>query len=137
VAFLGKHLDAAARADTKPIERLIAALDDAEFRVRERATKELEAMGDRAAPSLRKSLASNPSAEAKQRLSGLLARVDGAGPSAETLREVRAVEALELIGTPEAGRVLEKLGATPSEMRLRAEAKSSAERLARRSAARP
>jgi RNA polymerase sigma factor (sigma-70 family) len=137
VPFLSKHLEAATEADTKPIERLIGNLDDVDFKVREQATKELAAMGDRSAPSLRKALAGTPSAEAKQRLSGLLALVDGAGPSAETIREMRAVEALEAIGSLEARRLLEKLAAGPAGMRLTEEAKASADRLAKRPSTRP
>jgi hypothetical protein len=137
VPFLGKHLEAASGVDTKPIDRLIDALDDEDFKVREQATKDLEAMGDRAAASLRKAIASTPSAEARHRLGRLLARVDGGSPSAETVREVRAVEALEVIGSPEARRLLEKLAAGPSGMRLTEEAKASVERLARPSSIRP
>jgi RNA polymerase sigma factor (sigma-70 family) len=136
VPFLGRHLEAASSADTKPIERLIDALADKDFRVREQATKELGAMGDRAAPSLRKAIANTPSAEVKQRLGVLLARADGADSSAETIREVRTVEAVEAIGTPEARRLLERLAAGPSEMRLTAEAKASADRLAQRTSTR-
>jgi hypothetical protein len=134
VPFLGKQLQSA--VDTKPIERLIGNLDDEGFQVRERATKELEAMGYRAAPSLRKALAASPSAEARQRLERLLKRLDGAGPSAETVPDIRAVEALEAIGTPEAHRLLEKLAAGPSGMRLTQEAKASADRLAKGSSIR-
>jgi RNA polymerase sigma factor (sigma-70 family) len=128
VPFLGKQLQSA--VDTKPIERLIGHLDDDGFQFRERATRELEAMGYRAAPSLRKALAASPSAEARRRLERLLKRLDGAGPSPETVPDVRAVEALEAIGTPEAHRLLEKLAAGPSGMRLTQEAKASADRLA-------
>jgi dipeptidyl aminopeptidase/acylaminoacyl peptidase len=132
VPFLGKYLEAASAADAKPIEQLIKSLDDEKFEARERATKELAAMGDRAAPSIRRALAGTPSAEAKQRLSGLLAVVDAGVPSSETLREMRAVEALEMIGSPDARRLLDKLAAGPAGMRLTEEAKASAERLAKR-----
>ena len=100
--------------------------------MREQATKELEAMGDRAAPTLRTALAGGPSPEAKKRLDALLARVDSAGPSAETVREVRAVEALESIGTANARRLLDALAAGPLGMRLTQEAKASVGRLAKR-----
>jgi HEAT repeat protein len=116
-----------------PIERLIAALDDEHFKVREQATKDLAAMGDRAAPSLRKALAVNPSAEARRRLDQLLTQADGAAPSAETMREVRAVEVLEAIGTPETRKLLDALAAGPSGMCLTEEAKASARRLTMRS----
>ena len=72
VPFLGKRLETAAAADTKPIERLIARPGRRGVQVRERATKELEAMGDRAAPALRAALAGGPSPEAKRRLEALL-----------------------------------------------------------------
>jgi RNA polymerase sigma factor (sigma-70 family) len=137
VPFLGKRLEAAAAVDLKPIERLGDALGDEKFQVRERATKDLRGMGDRAAPVLRKALAGNPSAEARQRLETLLSQIDGAAPSSETAREIRAVEALEAIGTPEARRPLEKLAAGPSGMRLTEEAKASADRLAKRPSTRP
>src|SRR5262249_28287814 len=63
VPFLGNRLESAAAVDLKPIERLIDALDDEKFQVREGAIKELRVMGDRAAPLLRKALAGNPSVE--------------------------------------------------------------------------
>jgi WD40 repeat protein len=137
VRLLGKRLEAAAAADTKPIERLIGNLDHEDFRVREQAAKELRVLGDRAAPSLRKALSGHPSPEAAARLAELLNRIDGTTPSAETMREVRAVEALEAIGSPEARRSLERLAAGPAGMRLTQEAKASAERLIKRSSIRP
>jgi RNA polymerase sigma factor (sigma-70 family) len=130
VPFLGRRL---AANDPKSTERLIAAMDDKAFEVREQATKELRAMGDRAAPVLRKALAGSPSAEARQRLSALLRQLDGVPASAETVREVRAVEALEAIGTAEARRLLNQLAAGPPGLRLTEEAKASVEHLSSRS----
>src|SRR5262249_22811923 len=77
VAFLGKQLQSAEPVDTKRIERLIADLDDEQFQVREQATRNLEALAERAAPALRKALAGSPSAEARRRLEALLDRLDG------------------------------------------------------------
>jgi hypothetical protein len=137
VPFLGKKLQSSAKVDTKAIERLIGALGDEEFTVREQATKDLSAIGDRAAPALRKAIANNQSPEARQRLGTLLSRVDSAGPSSETAREIRAVEVLEAIGTPKARQLLDTLAAGPEEMRLTLEAKGSADRLAPRSSIKP
>jgi dipeptidyl aminopeptidase/acylaminoacyl peptidase len=137
VPFLGKQLQGAEPVDAKRIERLIGELADDDFQTREQATKDLEAMGDRAAPALRKALASDPSPEARRRLGELLARVDGGSLSAETVREVRAVEALEAIGSPEARQLLDKLAAGPAGTRLTEEAKASADRLAKRASIRP
>ena len=94
-------------------------------------------MGDRAAPSLRKALAVNTSAEARRRMDQLLAPVDGGVPSAETVREIRAVEALETMGTAEAQRLLDKLAAGPPEMRLTQEARASMGRLTKRASVAP
>src|SRR5262249_26441393 len=137
VPFLEKQLQGAEPVDAQRIERLIGELADEDFKVREQATKDLEARGDRAAPALWKALASDPSPEARRRLGGLLARVNGGSLSAETAREVRAVEALEAIGSREARRLLDKLAAGPAGTRLTEEAKASADRLAKRSSIRP
>jgi RNA polymerase sigma factor (sigma-70 family) len=137
VAFLGKQLQNAAPVDTRRIERLIADLDKERFQVREQATNELRALGDVAAPALRKALAGGPSPEARQRLGALLDRLDGARPSAGTVRQIRAVEALESIGNPEARRLLARLAAGPAEARLTQEAAAAAERLAGRAPVAP
>jgi RNA polymerase sigma factor (sigma-70 family) len=137
IAFLGKQLRNVEPPDTKRIERLIADLDDEQFQVREQATKELEALVEHAAPLLRKALASKPSLEMRRRLVALLDRLDGARPSAETVRQIRAVEVLELIGNAEARRLLEKLAAESPERRLTHEAKAAMGRLAKRASVAP
>jgi len=131
VPFLEKQLQSAKPVDTKRIERLIADLNDGRFQIREKAAKELEALTDRAVPTLRKALAGGLSLEAKRRVEALLDRLEGVGPSAETIREVRVVETLEWIGNAEARRLLDKLAAGPPETRLTQEAKSAARRLAK------
>jgi RNA polymerase sigma factor (sigma-70 family) len=137
VAFLGKQLQSAKPPDAKRIERLIADLDDERFQIREQAAKELAALAEQAAPALRKALAGKPSLEARRRLDALLDRLDGATLSAETIRQIRAVEALESIGNREARRLLDKLATGPPEMRLTHEAKAAAERLAKRALVAP
>jgi WD40 repeat protein len=137
VPFLGKQLQSAKPVDARRIERLIADLDDGQFQVREQATRELEALAERAEPALRQARAGKPSAEARRRLDALLDRLDGARPSAETAREIRAVEALEWIGSPEARRLLDQLAAGPAEARLTREAREAAGRLARRAPVAP
>jgi RNA polymerase sigma factor (sigma-70 family) len=132
VAFLGEQLQRTEPVDAGRIERLLADLAGRQFRVRERAARELEALGDRVAPALRKALAGGPPPEAQRRLEALLDRLDGARPSAETVRQVRAVEALESIGNPEARRLLDRLAAGPPEARLTQEARAAAGRLAGR-----
>jgi RNA polymerase sigma factor (sigma-70 family) len=137
VAFLGKQLQSMEPVDIRRIERLIAELDDERFEVRERAAKELEALAFRAAPALRKALAGKPSLEVRRRLEALLHRLDSGSLSAETVRQIRAVEALESIGNPEARRLLDKLAAGPSETRRTQEAKSAVGRLTKRASLAP
>jgi hypothetical protein len=137
VAFLGKQLQRIEPVDHKRLQRLIADLDSEQFRVREQATKELAALGEHAGPALRKALADSPSPEAGRRLGALLDQLDGGSLSAETIRQIRAVEALEAIASSEARRLLEKLAAGPAETRLAVEAKAAAGRLARRAAVAP
>jgi hypothetical protein len=137
VAFLEKQLQNMKPPDAKRIERLIADLDDERFQVREQATKELEVLAERAAPALRKALAGKPSLEARRRLEALLDRLDGDIPSAETVRQIRAVEALEFIGNREARRLLDKLAAGPPETPLTHEAKAAAERPVKRASIAP
>ena len=132
VGFLGKQLQSVAPVDSKRLEQLIADLDDRQFEVREQATRELAARAERAAPALRKALAGNPSPEVRRRLGALLDGLDGVRPSADMVRQVRAVEALELMGNAEARRLLDKLATGPTHEHLTQEAKAAAGRLAKR-----
>ena len=133
VPFLGKQLQSAKPPDTKRIERLIGDLDGASFQVREQAARELTALGELAVPFVQQALAGNASLEARRRLEALLDHLEKADLSAETVRQIRAVEVLEFIGTSAARRLLEKLAAGPAEMRLTLEARAAAARLGKRS----
>ncbi len=95
--------------DPARVAKLLADLDSKQFAVRQAATKELEKLGDLAGPAIHQQLAGKPSPEARQRLETLRDRLDGTAPTAQLRREVRGVEALERIGTPEARELLEAL----------------------------
>jgi len=92
----------------------------------------LEDQGIRAEAVLRQAVASRPSLEVRRRLEELLARLEGATPSLESLRMLRSVEALEYIGTKAARQVLETLARGAPDARLSREAIAAVERLARR-----
>jgi hypothetical protein len=68
------------RRSGKPerIEQLIAELDDKEFKVREKASRELEQFGDWAAPAIRKALKASPppSLERQRRLQQVLTAIE-------------------------------------------------------------
>ena len=107
VPFLQERLQPAAPLDAQRIPRLLADLDADQFAVREKASQELEQLGELAQPALKEALAGQPSAEVQQRVQTLLDRLSG--PTPERLRVQRAVMVLEQIGTPEARQLLETL----------------------------
>jgi hypothetical protein len=104
------------KPDPQEVTRWLAELDSDEFRVRSRASEELEKSAEAVAPTLRRALQDHPSVEARRRIQQLLEELeplhpDGASPLA--LRWLRAVEVLEWIDTPAAQKLLEKLAAAP------------------------
>jgi RNA polymerase sigma factor (sigma-70 family) len=129
VPLLAEHLKPAAAPDAKRVARLLADLDGERFEAREQATRELEKLGGLAEAALRQALAASPSAEAKRRLEGMLEKLDGATPTPEEVRAVRAVEVLEHTCTAEARRLLSALAGGVPEARLTREAKAALQRL--------
>jgi hypothetical protein len=98
------------RATPERMKQLVAELGDANFKVRESATRELEAQQEFAAPALQSALDANPSPEVSRRLELLLDRAKGqlvAGT--ERVRWVRVLDALERIHTAEALAVVQNL----------------------------
>lgn len=96
---------------------LIARLDHPRFAVREAAARELARRGKVIEGDLRAARRTAATAEQRERLDGLLTRLDQATPpEGEELRGLRAVWLLERLGTAEAKKVLERLtgGATGS-----------------------
>jgi hypothetical protein len=123
VTFLGERVKPAPAAEARRVAALVADLGSEQFPVRDRATKELEKLGEAAAPALRKAAGGDPPLEVKRRLDGLLEKLSN-WPAA-TLRQVRAVEALEHIGTPAARAALGRLvreGAPEARLTREAEA---------------
>lgn len=108
------------------ISQWIKDLDSEQFPVRDQATTALEKQGHLAEPALRQALTGDPGLEVRQRVERLLGKL--ANPSAERLRELRALEALGHVGTPEARSLLEKLAAGPPFDRLTRDARELLER---------
>jgi hypothetical protein len=88
-------------------------------------------LGELAEATLRQKLQEKLTLEMQQRLEHLLRKVEPSR-SPDRLREVRAIEVLEHIGTPEAKQILQTLAEGAPEARLTQEAKASLERLAKR-----
>jgi WD40 repeat protein len=129
VPFLAGHLRAAATADPIRLEQWLRDLDSQEFTTREAAVRELEKFGEVVEPSLHQVLRGKPSLEVRRRVEGLLARLEEWPP--ERLRDLRAVEALEHIGAPDAQQVLRTLADGAPTARLTREAKASLQRIAK------
>jgi RNA polymerase sigma factor (sigma-70 family) len=130
--LLGERLRTPPEVDPRRLGRLIAELDSDQFEERERATAELEKLGPSAEPALRKALAGQPSAELRRRAEKLLLKLQRRELSSEQVRALRALQALEWMGTPEARQVLKALAGGPPEAWLTREAKATRERVNRR-----
>lgn len=132
VPLLGERLKPVVPADARQTGHLIADLDSDSFAVRDRAARELEQLGEPARPALTQALAGRASLEMRRRLERLLEKLDSPVTDPERLRELRAVMALEQIGTADARRVLEGLARGVPTARFTQEAKTSLDRLAKR-----
>jgi hypothetical protein len=115
------------------ITRLVRELDDNDFQVRERASRDLEGFGELAEPGLRKALAGGPAPEVRRRIEELLEKRERALPTGEGLRSLRAVQALEYAATEESRRVLASLAEGAPEARLTQEVRRALDRLDRQS----
>jgi hypothetical protein len=115
------------------MKQLLADLDSDQFAVRQKASQELELLGDRAEGPLRGVLDSNPSLELRKRVETLLDKLKSPHPfwSGERLRLWRAMQVLEGIGTTEAQAVLKALAAGAPTSPVTKEAKAALERLAK------
>jgi RNA polymerase sigma factor (sigma-70 family) len=129
VPFLKGRLRPAAAASPERFARLVADLDSERFEVRAKAKEDLAKLGPGAEPLARKALERPPSAEARKALRELLGRLE-----AGQLRDLRAVEALEMLGTPAARELLQALSRGEPGARLTQEAQASLRRLTARPA---
>jgi hypothetical protein len=125
---LKKNLKPAQPADSRLLRRLLGDLDSDTFETREKARKELEELGDRAAGALQAALKNKPSLEAHRRIEALLKRLRPPITDAVTLRSLRAIAVLEDIGTTEARTTLQALAKGAAAARVTREAKAALER---------
>ncbi len=102
VRMLKGRLRPAMAADPEKVARLVKDLDDEGFAVRDRASKELEKLGDQAEEALQQELKKSRSLEVRIRAEALLAKLEGPAASPERLRQLRALEVLEHAATPKA-----------------------------------
>jgi hypothetical protein len=100
--LLNERLRPVAAADQKQVAQLVADLDSATFAVRSQAAKALEELGEAAEAAVRTLLEGKLTLEIRKRLELFLEK-----RSIEELRNLRAIDAVEHAGTPEARVVLE------------------------------
>lgn len=127
VPFLRDKLPPVQGPTPAAVAALVAGLDAPGFADRERAEKELKALGELAGPALRAAVRGTPSAEVRARAGRLLARLDGP-PGPDAVRAVRAVEAVEWMGTPGSKALLAAWAGGAAGARLTVEATAAASR---------
>jgi hypothetical protein len=129
VTFLRQHLRPAPRPEQKQVRRLIAELDHDEFAVRQKAEERLAMLGEVVADDLQRALARSDAAEARRRLRRLVSGLQRLPLQESSVREVRAIELLESLGTREARRLLEALAKGAESARRTREAAQALRRL--------
>jgi RNA polymerase sigma factor (sigma-70 family) len=121
-------LSAETQEGAERVRRLVADLDDADPKVRNRALEGLRPVGASAEPILRMALESAKSDKLRSRLRGFLAELEADGviaPAADGRHAARAVDLLELMGTAEARKLLEELARTGRTGALQREAQAA------------
>jgi WD40 repeat protein len=136
VKMLGARLKSVPPLDEERVRQLVRDLDDRLFTKRRRAEKELTELGEGAARALGEALKGNLSTEARQRVEATLKLGRSGMLAGERLREVRAVEVLEAVGSAEALAVLRQLAGGAAEARLTREARAALERASLRNGGR-
>jgi hypothetical protein len=127
VPYLKAHLRPVPVLEPKQLAPLFDDLDSEDFRVREKASIELEKLDQAVEPMLRAALDRPLSPEASRRIRSILAKWDGP-PSPERLRELRALEVLERIDNARARELLKTLAQGAAQARLTRDARASLER---------
>jgi len=126
VLLLAEHLRPGATVTADKVAKLVADLDDNSFAVRQKAAKALDDMGEAAEAGLRKTLNDNLTLEVRQRIEQILEK-----RNRDTIRKLRAIEALEHIATPEGRQVLEAMAQGAPNPRVAEAATAALTRLAR------
>jgi WD40 repeat protein len=116
--------------DTKKLTQLLEDLDNKDFQTRQRASADLEKLGELAEHAVKQALAAQPGLERRQRLEKVRDRLlTTAALPAEQCQALRALEVLERVGSPEAKQVLRHVATGAEGARLTREARAALTRL--------
>jgi WD40 repeat protein len=129
VAMLRRLVKPTPMPDEKLLARWISELDAPRFATRVKARTELESLGQLAQPALVRAWTESSSAEVRMQAQRLLDRLARRKLTAEEVRQVRAVEALELAGGADARLLLSELAGGAAGATLTVEARWTLERL--------
>ncbi|MBI3822179.1 MAG: PQQ-binding-like beta-propeller repeat protein [Planctomycetes bacterium] len=129
VAFLKTHVRPAPPVDPNHLKKLLDDLDHASYSTRQKAEEALFQLGDLAGPALRTRRAGKPSVESARRLDGLLKKLEARVLTVEVLQALRAIEALELIASPDARALIDAVAKGAPGHRVTEDAKASLGRL--------
>jgi hypothetical protein len=132
VPYLETVLRPVPKIEDKMIFQWTKDLDHDDFQVREKATQELQKLGELIEPVLKKLVIDSKSAEVKVRAEVLLERSAKKLQSPERMQTVRALESLEYMGTPQALTFLRELAHGNPAAQVTREATASLKRLAKR-----
>jgi hypothetical protein len=113
VAVIEKGLARGPDTEQKILQWIKDQADPA-FAKRDEAARQLRLRGSLVAPYLREALKGKHDLETRRRLEALLKTTEALGVSPERLRDERMLHVLEMIGTPEARRVLATLAKGPA-----------------------
>jgi WD40 repeat protein len=105
IEVLSKRLEPDAGASEKEIRELIANLASPKFAKRDPAIRRLKEIGTRALPALEDALKGSPDLETTRRINELLRTVE-TSLTPEMLRDLRGLQILEMLGTPDARKLL-------------------------------
>jgi hypothetical protein len=136
--LLHDHLKPVGMLEGKHLDQLLSDLENDDFAQRQRAADELARLGALAAPALKKALTTQTALDTRKRIEQILERLTpGQTPAADTLRELRAIEALGRLGSKDSRALLEALAKGAPEAPLTLDARAALERLSHRSAVSP
>jgi hypothetical protein len=128
-AYLREQLRPVPRLTPEELNRLLEDLDGRRFATRERAMRELERQGEFVRGPLLKRLQDRPTLEVSRRIEMLLRCLEQGELSKGNLPTVRAIEALENLGTPQARELLRTLASGLEGARCTEEARAAVRRL--------
>lgn len=114
---------------TKQIQKWLADLGSKDFATRAKATRELEKIAEDIAPALQQAADKADSLEVNLRLQTILKKLPKDTPSPSRLQQMRALEVLERLESPQALAILQTLAQGTPESWLTQEAKKAVERL--------